>query len=102
MSLLDTWTHGSHTEDGRTHDTYRKGTGSGVIIIHELPGMTPDVIAVAEDVVAAGHTVVMPHFFGRVEERPSTTAMLRSISMVCVSREFTKLALGQTAPLAGW
>ena len=102
MSLLDTWTHGSHTADGRTHDTYRKGTGPGVIIIHEIPGMTPDVIAFAEEVVDAGHTVVMPHFFGRVEEAPGTTAMLRSIGVVCVSREFTKLALRQTTPLAAW
>jgi dienelactone hydrolase len=102
MSLLDTWTHGSHTADGRTHDTYRKGTGPGVVIIHEIPGMTPDVIAFAEDVVDAGYTVVMPHFFGRVEEAPSTPAMLRSIGIVCVSREFTKLALRQTTPLAGW
>jgi dienelactone hydrolase len=102
MSLLETWTHGSHTGDGRTHDTYRKGTGPGVIIIHEIPGVTPDVIAFAEEVVAAGHTVVMPHFFGRPEEKPGTAAILRSIGTVCVSREFTKLALGQTAPLAGW
>jgi dienelactone hydrolase len=102
MSLLDTWTHGSHTADGRTHDTYRKGSGPGVIVIHELPGMTPDVIAFGEEVVEAGHTVVMPHLFGQVEQAPSATAMVRSLGSVCVSREFTTFALGRTAPLAGW
>ena len=45
MSALDTWTRGSHTADGTTHPTYRKGSGPGVVIIHEIPGMTSDVIA---------------------------------------------------------
>jgi dienelactone hydrolase len=102
MSLLDTWTRGTHTSEGRTYDTYRKGTGPGVIVVHELPGMTPEVIAFAEEVVAAGHTVVMPHLFGRVEEPASTTAVLRSLGRVCVSREFVLLGLRRTAPVAQW
>lgn len=61
MSSLATWTRGTHTADGVTHPTYRKGDGPGVIVIHELPGMTPNVTTFAEEVVAAGHTVVMPH-----------------------------------------
>jgi dienelactone hydrolase len=102
MTLLDTWTHGSHTDGGRSYDTYRKGSGPGVIVVHELPGMTPEVIAFAEEVVAAGHTVVMPHLFGRVEEPPGTTAVLRSLARVCVSREFVLLGLRRTAPVADW
>jgi dienelactone hydrolase len=102
MTLLDTWTHGSHTDGGRSYDTYRKGSGPGVIVVHELPGMTPEVIAFAEEVVAAGHTVVMPHLFGRVEEPPGTTATLRSLGRVCVSREFVLLGLRRTAPVADW
>ena len=64
MSLLDSWTLSEHTADGATHPTYRKGTGPGVIVIHEIPGLTPDVIGFGEEVVAAGYTVVMPHLFG--------------------------------------
>ena len=33
-------------------------------MIHELPGITPDVIAFGEELVAAGYTVVMPVLFG--------------------------------------
>ena len=40
MSLLATWTKSSRTADDITHDTYRKGEGPGVIVIHEIPGMT--------------------------------------------------------------
>ncbi|HSE69351.1 MAG TPA: dienelactone hydrolase family protein [Nocardioidaceae bacterium] len=102
MSLLATWTRDSHTADGVTHPVYRKGEGPGVVVIHELPGMTPDVIAFAEEVVAQGHTVVMPHLFGEPEAPPEPKAFVRSIAKVCVSKEFTKLALNETTPIAGW
>ena len=64
MSGLDSWTLGEHADEGTTHPTYRKGSGPGVIVIHEIPGITPAVIAFSEEVVAAGFTVVMPHLFG--------------------------------------
>ena len=67
MSALDTWTPGSHSYDGTTHPTYRKGTGPGVVVIHEIPGMTPGVIAFGDEVASAGFTVVMPHLFGEPE-----------------------------------
>lgn len=102
MSLLDTWTRGQHTADGITHPTYRKGTGPGVIVIHEIPGMTPEVIGFAEEVVAAGFTVVLPHLFGEPEAPMNPVTVARSMTQVCISREFTKLATGQTTPVAGW
>jgi dienelactone hydrolase len=102
MDPLDTWTHGTHTADGITHPTYRKGTGPGVVLIHELPGMTPEVIAFADEVVGAGHTVVMPHLFGEPGAPVSVGRFLKVLPQVCVSREFTKLALNETTPVAGW
>jgi len=102
MSLLATWTKSSHTADGVTHDTYRKGEGPGVIVIHEIPGMTPDVIAFAEEVVGSGFTVVMPHLFGVPEDRPTPRVLAREFAKVCINKEFTKLALNQTTPMADW
>jgi dienelactone hydrolase len=102
MSLLATWSKSSHTADGVTHDTYRKGSGPGVIVIHEIPGMTPDVIAFAEEVVEQGHTVVMPHLFGVPEAKPTPGVLAREFGKICVNREFTKLALNETTPVADW
>jgi dienelactone hydrolase len=102
MSLLDTWTRAAHTADGITHDTYRKGTGPGVIVIHELPGMTEEVIGFAEEVVGAGYSVVMPHLFGTPGAPMGIGTSVRSFAQVCVSAEFTKMATGVTTPLAGW
>ena len=85
MSLLTSWTEGAHTSSGVTHPTYRKGTGPGVVIIHEIPGLTPDVIGFAETVVGAGFTVVMPHLFGRPETSDSPLSIVRTLRQVCVS-----------------
>jgi dienelactone hydrolase len=99
---LETWTPGEHTADGVTHATYRKGSGPGVIVIAEIPGITPKVIDFAEDVVAAGFTVVLPHLFGTPGGANGNGPVLRTLGQICVSRELSLLALGQTQPVADW
>ncbi|MBO9524472.1 MAG: dienelactone hydrolase family protein [Nocardioidaceae bacterium] len=100
--LLASWTRGEHTEGDLTFSTYRKGSGPGVIVIHEIPGPTPKVIAFCEELVAAGYTVVQPHLFGRIGEPQTLLPTLRTLANVCVRAEFTKIALGRTAPIATW
>jgi dienelactone hydrolase len=100
MSLLDTWSRSTYACDGVTHDTYRKGTGPGVVLIHELPGMTAEVIEYADSLVAAGYTVVMPHLFGNVPA--SKASIVTALPKVCVNKEFNKLATGVTSPVATW
>lgn len=102
MGLLDTWAVGDHRASGVRHPTYRKGSGPGVIVIHEIPGPTPPVIGFGEELVAAGYTVVMPHLFGRPEQPKTALSIASSLRQVCVSREFTTLATRQTSPIAGW
>ena len=102
MAILDSWTRSEHVHDGTTHPTYRKGTGPGVIVIHEVPGLTPTVIGFGEELVAAGYTVVMPSLFGEPEAPFGPRSVARTMAKVCVSAEFTKLATGVTTPVAGW
>jgi dienelactone hydrolase len=102
MTLLGSWTQGEHTFGEVRHPTYRKGSGPGVIVIHEIPGLTPAVIGFGEEVVAAGFTVVMPSLFGTPEAPMTAIATAKTLGRVCVSREFTTLATGVTTPIAGW
>ncbi len=102
MALLSSWTRTEHSFGEVTHPTYRKGAGPGVIVIHEIPGMTPEVIGFGEEVVAAGFTVVMPHLFGTPEAPATAGTAAKAFGKVCVSNEFTKLATGVTTPVAGW
>ena len=99
---LATWTRGEHTTGDLTFPTYRKGTGPGVIVIHEIPGPTPTVIAFAEEVVDAGFTVVMPHLFGRAEEPMNGLSVTRTLANICVRAEFNKFRANSTAPIATW
>ncbi len=107
MNLLDSWTLGEHAGDslnGRTltFPTYRKGSGPGVIVIHEIPGLTPAVVAFAEDVVAAGFTVVLPHLFGTPGAGNNPLTVASTMRQICVSKEMSMLATRQTQPIAGW
>jgi hypothetical protein len=89
------------THQGRTHPVYRAGGGPAVIVIHEIPGLHPGMLAFAQRLIAAGYTVYLPSLFGRPGQPASTGAVLGSILRVCVSREFAILA-DRTSPIAGW
>ena len=102
MSLLDSWARSEFTADVVTHPTYRKGEGPGVIVIHEIPGITPQVIEFAEEVVAQGHTVVMPQLFGTPGAKVGPRSMAQAAAQLCVSREFLRMATHTTTPVAGW
>jgi len=102
MTFPDGWAPGAHTFNGVSHATYRRGSGTGVIIIHEIPGITPEVAAFAQEVVDAGHTVVMPSLFGSDGAQMTAGSTARALRQVCVSREFTKLRTGETTPVARW
>jgi len=102
MTFPDSWTQGSHTHDGVSHPTYRQGQGPGVIIVHEIPGITPEVAAFGQEVVDAGYTVVMPSLFGKDGAKMTPLSVGSALRQVCVSREFTKLRSGETTPVAGW
>ncbi|MCF6379407.1 dienelactone hydrolase family protein [Nocardioides KLBMP 9356] len=106
MDALDGWTRSEHTDDvaGRptTHPVWRRGSGPGVIVIHEMPGLTTGVIAFGQELVDAGYTVLLPHLFGPVGRPFGNADVARTFPKVCVSREFTKWATGVTTPVAGW
>jgi dienelactone hydrolase len=99
---LDGWARREFTADGLTRVVYRRGSGPGVIVIHEIPGITPKVARFANDVIDAGFTVMLPSLVGTPGRAPSaaygTTAMVR----LCVAREFTNWALQQTSPIIRW
>jgi dienelactone hydrolase len=102
MTGLGAWTLGEHTHADTTHATYRRGSGPGVIVISEIPGITPRVIEFADEVVAAGFTVVMPHLFGTPGGANGNLPVMRTLGRICISRELSLLATGQTQPIADW
>jgi dienelactone hydrolase len=99
---LETWVKGTFTAATLTRDTYRKGTGPVVIVVHEIPGITPAVERFADDVVNAGFTVVMPNLVGTAGQEVSGKYIASSMLKVCISKEFTNMALQKTSPIIAW
>jgi dienelactone hydrolase len=101
----------SFTHDGQTRAVFRTGSGPAVIVIAEMPGISPKVIEFAQRVAAIGCTAVLPHLFGDPGKDPSPEArgnagslqyLVSSIVPACISREFTVMATGKTSPVVGW
>lgn len=99
---LEGWSKGSFTAATLTRDTYRKGSGPVVVVVHEIPGITPAVERFANDVVNAGFTVVMPDLVGTPGREVSGGYTISSMLKVCISREFTNMALNKTSPIIAW
>lgn len=96
------------TFNGKTRDIFRKGAGPAVIVMAEIPGITPKVADFARKVVDIGCTAVMPHLFGDPGWDPNVPApklipkALKLMGPLCISREFTMLATGKTSPVIDW
>src|SRR5688572_19342232 len=106
---LEDFERSTFTHEGKTRAVFRKGTGPAVIVISEIPGITPKVAGFARRVVDIGCTAVMPHLFGDPGRDPygggmrgATTYLAQTIVPVCISREFTVLATGKSSPVIDW
>jgi dienelactone hydrolase len=99
---LTGWEKGSFTAATLTRDTYRKGSGPVVVVVHEIPGITPAVERFANEVVERGFTVVMPDLVGTPGREVSGKYIASSMLKVCISKEFTNMALNKTSPIISW
>jgi dienelactone hydrolase len=88
--------------DGISRRVFRAGTGPAVIVIHEVPGLHPQVIAFGRRVVDAGFSVYMPSLFGTPGKEFGWGYTLRTMPRVCVAREFVTMATDRTSPIIGW
>jgi dienelactone hydrolase len=99
---LEDFTRRSFTQDGSARDVYESGEGPAVIVMAEVPGITPKVADFARRVRDIGCTAVMPVLFGTPGREPSAGYALRSIAPACVSKEFSAFAANRTAPVTVW
>ncbi len=90
----------AHDDVSRT--VFRRGDGPGVVVIHEVPGVTPEVRRFGERVADEGFTVFMPSLFG-TPDRPYTPGYVAGqLVASCVRREFHVLASHHASPITEW
>lgn len=90
------------THDGATRAVFTRGEGAAVVVMHEVPGITPEVIRFACRVADAGFRLYLPHLFGTPGKRLSVPYVLGQTARACVSREFAVLARRDSGPITDW
>ena len=81
---------------------YVAGKGPVVIVMAEMPGISPEVARFARWVRDAGFTVYMPSLFGCDGAVPAVDAGTRVFKQACVSAEFRALGGGRSSPVTRW
>jgi dienelactone hydrolase len=99
---LDGWTEGAFEADGIRHPVFEKGAGPGVVLVPELPGMTPEVLGLAQHLVDSGFTVVVPSPFGTPGRASTLGYTAATVLRMCVSAEFRAFAIGASRPFSIW
>ncbi|MGV9266887.1 dienelactone hydrolase family protein [Kitasatospora sp. NPDC003701] len=88
--------------DGVVKTVHVAGSGPAVVLMPEMPGISPDVLRLARWVRDAGFTVHVPSLFGVDGACPTVEGGEEVIRRVCVSAEFRALAGGGTSPVVAW
>jgi len=90
------------------HDVYTKQptqpnrTDSGmatVVIIQELPGIGPETLSLADQFVARGFQVVLPHLFGPLGK---ISLAGNTVRVFCMRKEFRLFAKQGSSPIVDW
>lgn len=90
------------TLDGVTKRVYIAGSGPAVIVMTEMPGISPHVARFSRWVRDAGFTVYMPSLFGR-DGAVATEEEGRAVfKRACVSAEFRAFAANESSPVTVW
>ena len=90
------------TLHGKTKLVFVAGTGPAVIVMTEMPGISPHVARFARWVRDAGFTVWMPNLFGDPGRTFSMGYSVRSMVKGCISAEFRAFASNASSPVTQW
>ncbi|MER6827370.1 dienelactone hydrolase family protein [Streptosporangium sp. NPDC000563] len=88
--------------EGVVKTVYAAGSGPAVVLMPEMPGISPDVLRLARWVRDAGFTVYVPSLFGIDGAYPTAEGGMEVVRRACVSAEFRAFAGGGTSPVTAW
>jgi len=88
--------------EGVSRPLFIRGSGPGIVVMHEIPGIYPAVIEFADRLVSAGYKVYLPELFGETGREFSNGYMLKSMARACIAKEFHVLASRGSSPITKW
>jgi dienelactone hydrolase len=90
------------TFEGTPRLVFWAGSGPGVVVIHEAPGLYPPVVGFARRLIESGFRVYLPSLIGQPGREFSVAYSISTLFRACISREFTVWATGQNSPITDW
>jgi len=99
---LEDFPHREITLDGVEKVVHVAGSGPAVIVMTEMPGISPHVARFSRWVRDAGFTIYMPSLFGRDGAIPSAEEGAEIFRRACVSAEFRAFASNESSPVTQW
>src|SRR5580692_6657235 len=90
------------TLDGVAKVVHVSGGGPAVIVMTEMPGISPHVARFSRWVRDAGFSVYMPSLFGRDGAVPGAEEGASVFQRACVSAEFRAFAANRSSPVTHW
>ncbi len=99
---IDGFECATFTHESASYPVYRRGTGPAVLVIHEVPGITPAVIDFARRVADEGFTAIMPSLFGTVGRGYDPLYMADSMARACIRKEFAAFATRKSSPITDY
>jgi dienelactone hydrolase len=90
------------TLEGVAKVVHLTGSGPAVIVMTEMPGISPHVARFSRWVRDAGFTVYMPSLFGRDGALPRSEAGTEVFKRACVSAEFRAFKANRSSPVTQW
>jgi dienelactone hydrolase len=90
------------TLEGARKVVHVTGAGPAVIVMTEMPGISPHVARFSRWVRDAGFTVYMPSLFGRDGAVPNVEDGAAVFQRACVSAEFRAFAANKSSPVTQW
>jgi dienelactone hydrolase len=97
---MDGYLEEPFTDAGITRHVFRKGRGHGVILLHELPGLTAETCELAEYIISSGFHVAMPLLFGKPLQ--NARIGLLQAPLLCLRKEFHSFASGKASAITSW
>jgi dienelactone hydrolase len=94
--------HRQVTLQGKTKLVFVAGSGPAVIVMTEMPGISPHVARFARWIRDAGFTVWMPNLFGVAGRPVSIGYGISSMVKGCISAEFRAFAANASSPVTQW
>jgi dienelactone hydrolase len=99
---LEDFEHRTIELEGAAKVVHVAGVGPGVIVMSEMPGISPQVARFTRWVRDGGFTVYMPSLFGRDGAYPEAEEGLEVVRRACVSAEFRALEANSSSPVTVW